>query len=610
MRTADLIATDEAQEGFYPTPPDVANTLLDGVDLEEAPAILEPSAGSGNLVYAVLRKHIEHRYRSSDREIDVDCIEIDPHLRAVLKYEFGGEKMRELQNQCKALEDKRQYDCELRRYVGLSPEDENRLENIRSEIKVLDSGAVRIVHDDFLSFDTCKHYDLIIMNPPFSNGDAHLLKAIQMQSRSGGDIRCILNAETIRNPFTNRRKLLQSKLLDLNAQVSFHKEAFLNGERPTDVEIAIVKISIPEVREESAIFERLKKAAKIDDPREDVQDMTVSDFMERIVSLYKVECDAGNQLIREYTAMKPYIMESFENKRYDYPTLTLCVGEPGRLSRGANPKINEYLKLVRLKYWRALFNNKEFVGRLTTNLCDKYMKEVARLAEYDFTLFNIQRISAEMNAEMGKSIEDTIVALFDKLTAEHSWYPETVKNVHYYNGWKTNKVHKINSKVIIPIYGVFATYAWTSETFRVSEAENTISDIEKVFDYLDGDMTAPVDLHGVLQRACEEGRTRNIPCKYFDVTLYKKGTMHIRFHNQELVDRFNIYCSRKKNWLPPNYGQAAYSEMSAEEQAVVDGFHGDGTTGTGAEGYAKVLARSQYFLSEPVKEVPLLTAGA
>lgn len=611
MKATDIIATSEAEEGFYPTPPDVAKELLDGIAWERVPTVLEPSAGSGNLVYAALREYKSNRYSSSDRKMNVDCVELDPHLRSVLKYEFSGEKMQELYRERRALEDKREYDRDQRRYIELEPADKERLENVRSEIETLDAGTVRIVHDDFLSFDTCKLYDVIIMNPPFSNGDAHLLKALQMQSRNGGEIRCILNAETIRNPFTNRRRLLQSRLRDLNAEVSFYKGAFSNGERPTDVEIAIVKISIPAIHEESVIFERLKKAAKIDEPRTDVQDMTVSDFMEQIVSLYKVECDAGIELIREYAAMKPYIMDSFEKSKYSYyPTLTLCVGEPGRLSRGEVPKINDYLTLVRLKYWRALFNNKEFVGRLTTNLREKYMKEVDRLADYDFTLFNIQRISAEMNAEMGKGIEDTIVALFDKLTEEHSWYPETAKNVHYYNGWKTNKVHKINNKVIIPIYGVFATYAWTSETFKVYEAERTISDIEKVFDYLDGDMTAPVNLHGALQRACEEGRTRNIHCKFFDVTLYKKGTMHIRFHNQELVDRFNIYCSRKKNWLPPNYGKTTYAEMSAEEQAVVDEFHGNGSAGTGADEYAKVLTRSQYFLAEPVKEVPLLTAGA
>ena len=609
--TTGIVATAEAEQGFYPTPPEVADLLLEGIELEKSPVVLEPSAGTGNIVHAVLKKFYESRYRYCDAKINVDCVEIDPHLRSVLRYEYMGEKEKDLWKQKKALEDKKTYDRDRNQYRELNYHDSALLKSVAEEIKVLQSGDIRIVHDNFLDFDTFKQYDVIVMNPPFSDGDAHLLKAIQLQRRSGGIIRCILNAETIRNPFTNRRRLLQKQLLDMNAEVTFHQNAFSDGERKTDVEIAIVKIEIPAVKQESVIFDRLKKAYSIDEPTADVHDMTVSDFMEQIVSLYKVECNAGIDLIREYAAMKPYILGSFEkDEHYNYPTLTLCVGEPGRLSRGTVPSVNDYLKLVRSKYWQALFTNKEFIGRLTSNLREKYMGKIEQLANYDFTLFNIQSIAAEMNAEMGKGIEDTIVALFDKMTEQHAWYPETAKNVHYYNGWKTNKVHKINSKVILPIYGVFATYAWTSETFRVAEAERTIADIEKVFDYLDGDMTAAVDLHGALQRACEEGRTRNIQLKFFDVTLFKKGTMHIRFHNQELVDRFNIYCCRKKNWLPPNYGNVAYSDMSQEEQAVVDGFHGDGTSGAGAKYYAKVLERKQYYMSEPVKEVQLLSSGA
>ena len=94
------------------------------------------------------------------------------------------------------------------------------------------------------------------------------------------------------------------------------------------------------------------------------------------------------------------------------------------------------------------------------------------------------------------------------------------------------------------------------------------------------------------------------------VTLYKKGTMHIKFRNQELVDRFNIYCCKHKGWLPPSYGKARYSNMQATEKAVVDSFHGDGKEGSGESGYNVVMARADYFLSEPVQELPMLMAGA
>ena len=558
-----ITTTTEAQKGFYPTPLELADKLLTDIDWDYIETVLEPSAGKGDLVKATAKN--AHVSRYNDKGLEVDCVEIDPYLRLILEHEFK------------------------------------------------ESEQVYVVHDDFFTFQSRKHYDLIVMNPPFADGDAHLLKAIEMQKRWGGQIRCLLNAETLLNPCTNRRKVLESQLVELGAEIEYIEGGFANGERATDVTVALIKIAIPQVKEDSDIFQRLREAAHLDEePAQDVTDMTVMGFMEQLVSRFNVEVDAGLELIREYRNMLPYLLDSFDKKdKFGFTTLTLCVGNPSKAGgRGSIPSTNKFLEMVRKKYWTALFSNKEFVGKLTSNLREKYRGMVDEMVKYDFTLFNIQKIAAKMNAEMGKGIQDTIVELFDKMTEEHTWYPEMERNIHYYNGWKTNKAHKLGMKVILPIHGVFSSYSWSKETFDVYEAEKTISDIEKVFDYLDGNMTASVNLHGVLLSACEQGQTRNIPCKFFDVTLYKKGTMHIRFRNPELVDRFNIYCCKHKGWLPPSYGKARYSNMQAEEKAVVDSFHGDGKEGSGEKEYSMVMAQADYFLSEPVNEVPLLMAGA
>lgn len=609
MSIQAIAASEEARGGFYPTPPALSERLLAGIEWGEVGNVLEPQAGKGNIVRAVMEKYTAlHRY--GDWKLNVDCIEIDPYLRSILRYEFCGRRQSEVWERLAQLEKKREYDSRTRCRGELTGDEAGEYKALSREREMLRHLDLHIIHDDFHTFQSRKHYDLIAMNPPFADGDAHLLKAIELQ-RSGGMIRCILNAETIRNPYTNRRRFLVRKLRELEAGITYVEGAFSNGERRTDVEAALITINIPAPRRESTIFDRLRRAAEVEEPTpRDVTEMTVADFMGQIVSRFNVEVDAGIALIREYEAMMPYVLDSFEDTKYSYPNLTLCVGDLRHTLRGNAPSVNEYLRLVRKKYWGALFSNKEFVGKLTSNLRDEYMEKVSAMDGFDFTLFNIRQIAEQMSADMGRGIQETIVKLFDKLTEEHAWYPECAQNIHYYNGWKTNKVHKINSKVIIPTYGMFSSYTWSRETFEVREAEKVISDIEKVFDYLDGNETASVDLHGVLIRACKAGQTRNIPCKFFDVTLYKKGTMHIRFRNQALVDRFNIYCCRKKNWLPPNYGRAAYADMSAGERAVVDGFHGDGSEGAGEAGYQEVLERSAYYLAEPEREMPMLMAPA
>ena len=601
MRMTNITTTEEAREGFYPTPPGVVEKLLDGIDWYTIENVLEPSAGKGNLVDGVAASYnneLKH-WRHRDSTISVDCIEIDPYLRSILQYEYCGQRQEELRKRIKELEDSREYDRIKYRYEFRTATDAYEHQMLTADHDKRKSAECRIIHDNFLSFNSRKRYSLIVMNPPFSNGDEHLLHAIQLQSRHGGMIRCVLNAETLLNPYTNRRKMLMAKLQELGADVSYLDGAFSDGERKTDVRVAIVKINIPAPETgESEIYERLKAAAEAEEkPAEDITDLAVADFLSEIVTRFNVEVDSGLALISEYKAMQPYLLRSLSpDDKYNKPILALRID--GDLEYTAL-NVNKYLRLTRRKYWEALFTNKEFTGKLTSNLKEKYQGMVDKMQDYDFTLFNIQQIMVEMNAELSQGIQDTIVALFDRMTTRHSWYPECEKNVHYYNGWKTNKAHKINSKVILPVNGMFSSYSWEKDTFSVGNAYNTISDIEKVFEYLDGNMTANVDLRGVLECAQVAGKTKNIPCKFFDVTLYKKGTMHIRFRDQAIVDRFNIYCSQKKNWLPPNYGKTAYADMGQEAKTVVDQFHGNGTEGSGATAYGEIMKRRGYFLAEP-----------
>lgn len=601
MKPTAITTTREANKGFYPTPPDLAEKLLAGIDWTMIETILEPSAGKGDLVWAIARAHKIHGFRSyRDFRLDVDLVEIDPHLRSVLAYEWGEQREQEIKACLIEFDKKRIYDPEQHKYRELPAADKQEEKELKAERETRRSISANVVHDDFLTFPSRKSYNLIIMNPPFADGDAHLLKALEIADRSGGEVRCILNAETLLNPYTNRRKVLAQKLQEMGAEVSYIDGAFKGAERETDVSVAVVKVKAAAVEKQSAIYERLKKAAAYDETVGGAKDLAIEDFLENIVSRFNLEVDAGLSLIDEYNAMRPYLLEdAAEGVKYNYPIITLSIGGETRLDRSKRPNKNAFVREVRKKYWRALFSNDDFMARMTSNIREKYTGMVERLQDYDFSLFNVQQIITEMNAELNQGIQDTIVALFDEMTAEHSWYPEMSKNIHYFNGWATNKVHKINGKVILPTYGMFSSYSWREETFNLRQAEDTISDIEKVFSYLDGDMTAEVDLHGVLKAAWDAGQTKNIQCRYFSVTLYKKGTMHIKFHKQDLVDRFNIYCCKHKNWLPPSYGKRKYEDMPAAEQAVVDEFQG-------REAYENIMQRADYFLAPVSSGEPLL----
>lgn len=521
-------------KNFYPTPETLINRMLSDVDFTMVHTILEPSAGKGNIVDELMKIQERKNKWYKTYNFNIDCIELDENLRHILK-----------------------------------------------------GKNYRVVYNDFLTYNTMKEYDLIVMNPPFENGVKHLLKALEMQSRNGGSIVCLLNAETIKNQCTNERITLSRILQDNNAKIEFMQNAFVDSERKTDVEIALIKVQLPQQEKHSFIFDNLHKTENIKECEytENTQ-VAENDFFKVIMDQYNMELNAGIALIKEYNAMQPYILSEFtkDNKTGEVKQSGNCILS---MTIGKNTAtINEYVRSVRGKYWSALFHNPNFVGNLTENLRREYYNKIEELKEYDFSLWNISQIKIDMSKNVIKGIEETIISLFEELSNKYHYLDETSRNIHYFNGWKTNKCWIINKKVIIPLnaYGMFGDYRPSYHNI-VSK----LQDIEKCFNYLDGGLTESIDLEQSLNFAEEYEETKNIELKYFSITFYKKGTCHITFTNEELLKKFNIFGAQHKGWLPPCYGKKKYNDMTVEEKAVVNDFEGETE-------YNKVMNNTKYYL--------------
>lgn len=530
---------------LYPTPQNIIDKMLCDLDFSMIKSVLEPSAGTGNIVEALKKKQESHnKYWGNKQYIfDIDCIESDQNLQRILK-----------------------------------------------------GKDFRVVYNDFLTYETMKEYDLVIMNPPFSNGCKHLLKGLEMQERNGGAVVCLLNAETLKNPCSNERLNLKQKLTEYNAKIEFIQDAFMDAERKTAVEIALVKVQLLEVQRESFILDGLRKAKEQREFTETEQKQLIdSDFFKAIVKQYQLEVEAGIKLINEYFAMQPFILSMFGKDEKTGETiqkggcmLSLDIGS-NRDKYNNKLSVNEYIKAVRMKYWTALFENKKFIGQLTNNLQRDFYNRIEELCNYDFSLYNIYQLKIDIQGKVVKGIEETIMELFDEFSHKYYYYDETSKNIHYYNGWKTNKAWIVNKKVIIPLKGFMdLEYSWGGFKPTDREVVSKLQDMEKSFNYLDGGLTEAVDLEESLKFAEEYGETKNIQLKYFTVTFYKKGTCHITFNNEELLKKFNIFGSQHKGWLPPSYGKKAYKDMTEEEKAVVNEFEGE-------KEYSKIIANREYY---------------
>ena len=527
-------------EDFYPTPEDLLCKIATGMDWQLIESVLEPSAGRGNIADFVKMKRETAFPRRGWCEVnaDIDCIEIEPELRAILK-----EK------------------------------------------------GYRVVHDNFLTFHTYKHYDLVLMNPPFSNGAKHLLKAIEVQQTSGGGIICILNAETLRNPYSNERKDLLNKIEQYKAEVEYYANAFSQAENPTDVEIACVKLIVPAPKRSSVIFETLREKGYEDfEKNYENSELAEADIVSAFVAQFNREVEWG---LRLYDELKELQSKALEGSQL---SLSMCTHD---YDKGQKFSVNSYVRSVRKKYWDRIFRHPRIIGKLTSNLQTQYLSQVDEFAHYDFSYWNIKTVQEEIARNLVKGVEDCIIALFDELSQKHSWDRDLPNNIHYYNGWKTNLSWKINKKVIIPlqVWENFKGHWWVSSTYKV---RSKLSDIEKALDYLDNGETQDVDLD-ILDDALRKEITADIQLKYFRVTFYKKGTCHLTFTNERLLKKLNIYGSQRKGWLPKGYARRKYEEMDAEEQAVINSFEG-------RESYNASLMEAEYYLFDAGGSLPMLGA--
>ncbi|GHU67886.1 hypothetical protein FACS1894184_08620 [Clostridia bacterium] len=392
------LANEESLKGFYPTPPRLVDRMLSKVDFLYVQSALEPSAGKGDIADALSKRmaYAMNRPYSDKKPPDLDAIEIDQNLRYILQ-----------------------------------------------------GKGLRVVASDFLTFRTQKHYDLIIMNPPFEHGVTHLLKALELQEK-GGAIICLLNAETLRNQHTYNRQLLSRKLTAYNAEIEYIQDAFTLAERKTNVEIALVRVTVPQAERESIIIERLRSSQRPKDvSSEDEQTkLAVGDFVQGIVDTCDFEISAGLKLISEWNALAPLILRKVNPNApgANDPILRVTMSrERDYSSSTLNP--NDYIKAVRYKYWEALFQNPKFMETMTSNLRSDLQAQVERLADYDFTPFNILTLCQELNGKVLKGIEDTILKLFDQLTHDWHWN-ECSSNRHYFDGWATNQCWRVSKRVV------------------------------------------------------------------------------------------------------------------------------------------------------------------
>ena len=510
-------------EQFYSTPPEVAIKLINMLKHADS-YVLEPSAGSGSLIDVFKQKR--HYYSGN-----IHCIEINEQRAAFLK----------------------------------------------------DKGY-SVIWNDFNTFQPiAPYYSTIIMNPPFHEGAKHLLKAINI-CNDGGEVACILNAETIKNPFSNERKQLIRTLEEQeDYKIEYISNAFTESEQPTDVEIALVYVRKKKVDYNCVILDKFKKAVFAENTQSAQQSVVAYGEIEQLIAYHDAEVLAALALydeVENYNRVCLKNEHSYPNEIFEIKINT--VGDKGDKPHAA------IVRTINYKYWWKLFHTETISKIVTSKVRDDYQKHIRDMADFDFNERNILQLKEDLLRNLFVNIDAAIMKVFSQFTHDFS-YEEQSKNIHYYSGWKTNKAFYCNKKVIIPLYAFDNWYKneWSFETYKV---RREIEDIERVFNHLDGGRTENLELYEQLEKAQKNNQFKNVDTKYFTIDFFKKGTAHLKFKDMELLKKFNIYAGRRKQWLPPSYGNKHYDAMDDEEKAVIDSFEGK-------EEYEKTFYNRDFYLN-------------
>lgn len=476
---------------FYTTPREVFDLMTMGEDLTDA-VVLEPSAGSGNLVKFC--KEQGARY--------VKACEINDTLRAALH------------------------------------------------------SLCLVIAPDFLSVQREQVADVthIVMNPPFTNVEKHILHAWEI-APDGCTIIALCPSSRFAYPCGEAKKL--AEMIDLYGIRENLGDVFnsAQADRKTAADISVIRLYKPS--EKSQDFEDLD----FDETPEGWDDM--GNGKEGLIKY-----DALRDMVKRYNsalAQFDAVQEASKRINADIAAFSAC-----RISFGAHGKDREnhemrditreiFRKELQHAAWSNVFHLLHMEKYTTSVLKEKIAKFVETSEARPFTQKNIYLVVSAIIQNIGNIMNECVVKAFDticSLSAENTTAGEK---------WKTNSNYMVNQKFIVD--GMHMV--WDRGRFFNPKTGQYEENPHLRTDWMYGSYTLEKveDLYKALcfvsGKKYDDKHNRAFECDvihncddfgtwfYFDwfrVKFYKKGTMHFEFTDINVWYRFNQIAAQAKGW--------------------------------------------------------------
>jgi hypothetical protein len=188
--------------------------------------------------------------------------------------------------------------------------------------------------------------------------------------------------------------------------------------------------------------------------------------------------------------------------------------------------------------WRHLLNTSNLKTVMSRSAIDEFHKGLEQNVP-EATEENILATMAKMFSMSGDLFDEMIIQAFKRLPRDY----------------RTNSSFRFTTKIIYDRAFEPGMKLWEARFYSSAYIAGILYDLEKVFRTIDGKPTDPQgQIVPLLCKHVGEGDAPwHIETEYFRCKAYKKGSLHILFLRQDLVDRMNRVLAR-------HYGEALPSD--------------------------------------------------
>lgn len=334
--------------------------------------------------------------------------------------------------------------------------------------KIASQKANEFIGRDFFDIkaEDVSHVDFIIMNPPFSNADKHMIHACEV-APDGCTIISLCNWETISNTYTRDRKQLY-KLIHDNGTKENLGNVFSTADRKTDVEIGMVSMFKPKTGDDEFADYLFSDD---EEPEYHASGLIQYSYIRDIVGRYVQGCKLYESVIESSKAINEVIKPLGGSFTINFRAIEEC--------DSSHIDYDQYKKSLQKSAWRGIFKKLDMGKYLTTSTLADVNRFVEQQTNKPFSMKNVEAMLSVIVGTHGSRMNKVIEETFDWLTDRHDGNRKEVE------GWKTNSMYMVNKKFIAPYSNIgFGSYG--QPEIRWSTTGHKIDDLVKSICYITG----------------------------------------------------------------------------------------------------------------------------